>query len=172
MSFNESIKSVLSAVAPVLGTAIGGPLGGAALSAISQSLLGESTQEVELVEQAIKTATPEQLAELKKVDNDFKLEMKRLGLDLEKINQANTASARAREIAVKDKIPAILSVLLTFGFFGILGYMFINPQEQYNNALMAMLGALATAFLSIVNYYFGSSSGSAKKNELLAGLGK
>ncbi len=72
--------------------------------------------------------------------------------------------------SVEGKTPDILAIILTLGFFGILGYMFVSPQEQYNNALMAMLGALATAFLSIVNYHFGSSSGSAKKNELLAGF--
>lgn len=172
MSFSESIKSILSAVAPVIGMAVGGPIGGAALSALSQSLLGSPTDDLKVIEKAIKNATPEQLGELKRIDNEFELRMAENGIDLAKINQANTADARDREKAVKDKIPAILAILLTMGFFGILGYMFINPQEQYNNALMAMLGALATAFLSIVNYYFGSSSGSAKKNELLAGFGK
>lgn len=170
MNFSESFKSIISAVAPVLGSALGGPLGGAAASSLATTLLGKPKATKAELEQAIKSATPEQLIELKRVDNEFDIRMQELGLDLERINQQGVANARAREIAVKDKIPAILAILLTLGFFGILGYMFFSPQEVYNNALMAMLGALATAFLSIINYYFGSSSGSAKKNDLLAGL--
>lgn len=170
MSFNDTIKDLLGAVAPVIGTAIGGPVGGAAMATLSKTLLGEDDASPKQIEEALLKATPEQLAALKKVDNEFDVRMKELDIDLEKINQANTHSARQREIAVKDKIPAILAILLTVGFFGILTYMFFSPQDQYNNALMAMLGALGTAFLNIINYYFGSSAGSAKKNELLTRL--
>ena len=172
MNLSETFKSVISAVAPVLGTALGGPLGGAAAQQLSSALLGKPDATESELEQALKTATPDQLAEIKRIDNVFKIRMEELGLDLERINQANTASARAREIAVKDKIPAILAILVTIGFFGVLSFMLIDGSNLQSDALLVMLGSLGTAWGGVVNYYFGSSSGSAKKNDLIAGLRK
>ena len=36
-----------------------------------------------------------------------------------------------------------------------------------NEALLLMLGALQTAFTGVIAYYFGSSSGSKAKDELI-----
>lgn len=167
MDLGDTFKNIVSAVAPVIGTALGGPLGGAAASQISQALLGKTDATKPEIEKAIQSATPEQLAALKKIDNDFQIKMQEMGLDVEKLNQANTANARAREIAVKDKIPAILAILVTIGFFATLYFVYADANAQ-SDALKIMLGSLGMAWASVMNYYFGSSSGSAKKNELLA----
>lgn len=172
MNLSESFKSVIGSIAPVIGTALGGPVGGAAFAAISESLLGEVTTDVKKIEKALAEATPEQLAALKKVDNDFDVRMKELDINLEELAQANTANARQREIAIKDKIPAILAILVTAGFFSVLGFMLYSGTDQQSDALLVMLGALGTAWGAIMNYYFGSSAGSAKKNDMLAGLRK
>ncbi|MBD3767999.1 MAG: hypothetical protein IE928_08650 [Gammaproteobacteria bacterium] len=168
MNLSDTFKSVIGAVAPVLGAALGGPLGGAAASQIAQSLLGKTDATSAELEQAVKNATPEQLASLKKLDHDFQIRMEELGLDLERINQQGIADARAREIAVNDKVPAVLAIAVTIGFFGVLGWMVYDGTKGHSDALLVMLGALGGAWGAVMNYYFGSSSGSAKKNELLA----
>ena len=71
----KNLTAILGAVAPTLATAMGGPLGGMAIKMVSDKLgLSESTMEA--VEAAMSNATPEQLAEIKKVEADFKVQMK------------------------------------------------------------------------------------------------
>lgn len=169
MNLSDTVKGLIGAVAPVLGTALGGPLGGAAASQIAKSLLGTENATATEIEQAVKNATPEQLAALKKVDYDFQVRMQELGLDLERINQQSVADARAREIAIKDKVPALLAGGVTLGYFGVLAYMLKSGvPASGGDALLVMLGALSGAWGAVMTYYFGSSAGSAKKNELLA----
>ncbi len=79
MSF-DAIKNVIGAVAPTLGTALGGPLGGAAASAIAQVLGCDN--DPQSLQKALSKATPEQLTEIKKAELDFEARMKELDVDL------------------------------------------------------------------------------------------
>lgn len=170
MNLSDTFKQIVGAVAPVLGTALGGPLGGAAASSIATALLGKPDATTAELETAIKTATPEQLAELKKLDYEFKIKMEEMGLDLERLNQQGIADARAREVAVKDKLPALLAVGITLGYLAVLFFMLTyGVPENGGDALLILLGALGGSWGSVVTYYFGSSAGSMAKTELLRG---
>lgn len=113
---------------------------------------------------------PEQAAALAKIEADRTIELERLANERARIDADDRASARAREIAVKDWIPGILAIGVSLGFFGVLGFMlkFGAPKEG-GEALMVMLGALGASWGAVMNYYFGSSRSSAVKTELLAG---
>lgn len=169
---NEFIKKAL----PWLGTAVGGPLGGLAVSAIGK-VLGLSDATEASIKSAIAGATPEQMLALKKADQDFALQMRQMGLknvsDLEAIAAGDRASARAREGVVKDRTPSILAYGVSVGFFGVLAYVLNYGTPQHGGeALLVMLGSLGTAWAGIIAYYFGSSAGSAKKDVTIAGLFK
>lgn len=168
MAFWDSVKSVLGAVAPALGTALGGPFGGMAASAIADALgLGQSASDEE-IKQTLARATPDQLLAIKKADQEFSLQMKSLDVDFERIAQADRDSARKREIEVKDNIPAILAIAITIGFFGVLGYLLgWGLPNAGGEALLVMLGSLGTAWSGIIAYYFGSSAGSRTKDMTL-----
>ena len=105
----------------------------------------------------------------------FKLEAERLAIeeikvtaDAERVYMEDRKSAREREIAVKDKTPAILAGVSFTGFFSILGLMmFVEIPPTAKDPLLIMLGALGAIVTGITQYYYGSSSGSAKKNEML-----
>lgn len=166
-------KAAIGKIAPVLGMALGGPLGGAAVAAISSALgLSEST------ETAIKTAlqgmTPEQAATLKRADQQFALdqmkEINRANEEAERIAASDRDSARKREVEVKDHTPKILAYIVSIGFFGVLWFMLTESiPDTGKEALLIMLGSLGAAWTGVIAYYFGSSAGSARKTDIMAG---
>jgi len=162
-------KATLAAVAPAIGTAIGGPFGALAGVALKAVLgLGDDATE-EATAQALAKATPEQLLALRQADNQFKLDLEKIGVDLAKIDAEDRASARQREAEVKDWIPGALACGVTVGFFGLLTFiMFKAPPAESKDLLNIMLGALGAAWASIVAYYFGSSAGSVRKDVLMS----
>lgn len=162
-------KSILGTVAPVLATAAGGPLAGVVTKTLAAKLLGKPEAKPEEVETAVVNADPQTLLKLKEIDLEFERELQAAGVKLEEIAAADRASARAREIAVKDHTPAILALIVTVGFFGTLAYMLVNGKPATGgDALLVMLGSLGTAWAAICSYYFGSSAGSKIKTEALA----
>lgn len=163
-------KSIVGTVAPTLATALGGPLAGLATQFIGGLFgLGDGVNEADVMS-AVKGATPDDLLKLKNADNDFKLKIAALGIDLEKIAADDRNSARNREIQTKDRIPGVMALGVTLGFFGLLFWMMGNaPPDGSKDVLNIMLGALGAAWTSIVAYYFGSSAGSAKMKDIMGG---
>lgn len=167
------IGKIIGTVAPWIATALGGPAVGAGVKAATQALgLGDDATKEDVVE-AMRNATPDQLLALKKADQEFALKMQELGIkevaDLERINADDRASARAREIAVKDKTPMILAYFVAAGFMGVLTMMMLNVMPASgHDALLVMLGYLGGAFTAIIAYYFGSNKDSSRKTEIIA----
>jgi hypothetical protein len=169
MDLLKAVGPLLGQVAPTLATAMGGPLAGLAVKTLSNVLLGNEEGTEADIAKAMQSATPDQLADIKKIDADFKVRMAELEIDLERISAGDRDSARKREMSVGDHTPKILAGTITLGFFGILFWMFVyGVPKNGNEALLLMLGALQTAFTGVIAYYFGSSAGSKAKNELLA----
>jgi hypothetical protein len=169
MDLLKAVGPLLGQVAPTLATAMGGPLAGLAVKTLSNVLLGNEEGTEADVAKAMQNATPDQLADIKKIDADFKTRMAELEIDLERISAGDRDSARKREMTVGDHTPKILAGAITLGFFGILFWMFVyGVPKNGNEALLLMLGALQTAFTGVIAYYFGSSAGSKAKNELLS----
>jgi hypothetical protein len=139
-------KNLVSTVAPWIGTALGGPLGGAAVGAVADAL-GLSDKAEASIKAALSGATPEQLLAVKTADQAFAMKMQELGYgDIEKLAQLameNTKDARAMQTSTRSRIPAVLAILITVGFFGILigmlrGWLTLTD----NQALLIMLGSL------------------------------
>lgn len=167
-------KSVVKTVAPGIATALGGPLAGLGVAAICSALGIENDpdkpDETETkIAQALKTATPETLLALKQADNQFKLDIKKLDIDIERIHMEDRASARQRQVALKDDTPAVLALLLTVGFFGALAaHIFWDIPAGNQTLLNVMLGSLGTAWTASMTYFFGSSAGSRSKEITMA----
>jgi hypothetical protein len=60
---------------------------------------------------------------------------------------------------------AILAALITIGFFTAMFLPGVVPGFEVDEALKQ---TLVTMFILVIGYYFGSSSGSAKKDEVIA----
>ena len=165
----KKIKNVLGTVAPFIGSLVGGPLGGGAGKIVSQLLLGKDDATARELEFALSNATPAELLGLKNADLEFKKEMAQLGVTEIEIAAMDRDSARKRQIVVGDHIPGILAIGLTLGFFGVLVLIMFYPMEKTAQGVIdVMLGALGTAWVSAITYYFGSSAGSVRKTELIS----
>lgn len=155
----------LKTVAPTIATALGGPLAGMAVSAVAKAI-GVSPDEVQDVISSGKL-TAEQVASIQIAELELKKQAQSMNLDFAKLIAEDKQSARDMQIATKSWIPALLAVFVTIGFFGILlGLM--TEHFKTSDALMLMLGSLATAWTGVMAFYFGSSASSQAKTELLA----
>jgi hypothetical protein len=161
-------KALVRTIAPVLGGALGGPMGAVAARTVSEVFLGRSDGTEEELANAVRGATQEQLLALKQADQDFIKAMRALELDEQRIAASDRDSARKKEMALNDWTPKFLSVAITAGFFGILIRMLEKGlPDAGGEALLIMLGTLGTAFVAIVTYHFGSSAGSMFKSQTL-----
>ncbi len=149
------LSNIIGSVAPTLGTALGGPLGGMAGDAISK-VLGCDNDPVSL-EKAIATATPEQLLEIKKVEKEFEAKMKELDVDIYKLETQEKQDAR--RTFSKDWTARIIGIAMVGGFLGYIFLVTLQPPEQNSEALINLvlgyLGGLASA---VISFYFGASN--------------
>jgi hypothetical protein len=71
------------------------------------------------------------------------------------------------QIAAGSWVPGVLAMLVTAGFFGILGWLLGHPDVKPTEPLLIMLGSLGTAWTGIVGFYYGSSHGSRANQQAL-----
>jgi len=151
----DMLKSLVGAVAPTIGTALGGPMGGMAANMIADVLGVSNTPKA--IEKAIQEATPEQMLELKKAEQEFELQMKELDVDVFKLETADIQDARGK--FSKDWTARIMGIAVVGGFMGYIFLVTIQPPEQNSEALINLvlgyLGGLASA---VISFYFGASN--------------
>jgi hypothetical protein len=165
----------LKSIAPWIAAAASGnvpALLGMAANELSSVLGYDVPADATAIEKATSSATAEQLLAIKQADQAFAFKMQELGYanveKLEAIAADDRKSAREREIAVKDWTPKLLAVVVTIGYFGILGYILqYGIPKEGGDALLLMLGALGSGWMMVLAYYYGTSAGSAAKNEML-----
>jgi hypothetical protein len=159
---------LLGQVAPSIATALGGPLAGVAVRTLSNALFGHEDASEQQVSEALSNASPDQLAAIKKIDADFKVQMKSLDIDLERIAAGDRDSARQMQMSTKDSTPKILAYFITFGFFGALVWILVfGIPKTGTEVILMMLGSLSTSWTGVVQFYYGSSAGSKAKTDAL-----
>jgi len=171
----EKLVGTITKVAPMLGTIVGGPAGGAvgtAVKLIANTLGVEETPDA--IEAEIK-ANPGALLKLKKIEADNKVELRKLVLEQERMRLADVSSARSREVDItkatgkRDVNLYLLAWTLVIGFFGLVGLLcFKTLPADSNGVIFLLFGTLATSFGAVIQYFFGSSKSSSEKTELLA----
>jgi gas vesicle protein len=160
----------LKSIAPMLGTALGGPFGALAASFLADKL-GVETKTVDAVTKALSDGkmTPEMVVQIKLAEIDFQKFTEANGITLEQLSVQNTQGARDMQIATRSWVPAALAIIITTGYLGILvGMMMDMLKVSDNQALLILIGALASGFGTVLNFFLGSSQSSQKKDILLA----
>lgn len=156
----------LKQIAPTIATALGGPLAGMAVSAISKAIGVDEAKVGDLISNNKLTA--DQIAQVKLAEIELQKQAQELGLNFEKLEVEDRKSARDMQSATRSMMPPLLAGAVTVGFFSIMVMMFFNKIDSANPAILMMLGSLGTAWTGIIAYYFGSSAGSQAKTDLLS----
>lgn len=169
----SDVGKAVAKVAPILGGVLGGPVG--AIAGAAGALIGSALgvdADPEAITKAL--ADPETLVKLKQIESDerqrlLEWQSTQLNAELE-----NVKSAREREVALAQAghgaswATSIVSFIVTVGFFVMLYLVISGGKAELGDAGLMLLGTLATGFGAVINYYLGSSLGSASKDKLFA----
>lgn len=149
----NDLLGLIKGIAPALATAVAGPLGGAAVSAIAGKLGVENT--VEAVAKAIATdpAAAQKLQELE--------------LEFAKVEAADRADARKTEVALatnentpwlNKSVTPILAVVVVIAW-GVIQWHLLNHvvHQDMREIIIRVLGTLDGALVMVLSYYFGAS---------------
>lgn len=154
----------LATVAPSIATALGGPLAGVAVKLAADAL---GVDDESSIEEMVLSGDPEALLALKTAEANFKVEMKKLDIDIARIDGADRASART--LAKENMLPQVI-----FSTIYTVGYMLVLWQFTTGDIVIpadskvlfgTVLGVLTAAQTQILNFWFGSSHGSKLKRK-------
>ncbi len=162
-------KSIVKAVAPVLGSAVLGPLGPLATAAIGAAL-GIDAPTEENIAARMSGATPDDMLKLKQADQEFSAKMKQMDVDVFALEVKDRESARVRDTAIEASgkinwVRVFLSTFTTIGIFGLVYYTIRDDSiNEYAKGIITLsLGRLWGYLDTIFNFEFGSTrSGQTK----------
>lgn len=174
-------RKIVAGIAPVLGTALGGPLAGAAIGQLGAALLGNADASEQDVAAVLSTGrlSGEQIVAMKTAENDFAVRMRGMEIDVLKINQAadealiaDTSDARhtfgAHEnvfvlgCIILGAFAILMGLVLTGCFFLMTGKVTIDPATMAVCAglIGTVVGYVAANAQQVVSFFYGSSKGS------------
>jgi hypothetical protein len=156
----------LKTIAPTVATALGGPLAGMAVSAVSKAL-GCDPDEVQGIISSNKL-TAEQVASIQLAELELKKQAQSMGLDFAKLTVEDRKSARDMQIATKSMLVPSLAILIVSAFIGVV-IATLGGFAVVDSVLAGtLIGYISAKAEQVVNFYFGSSAGSQAKTELLS----
>ena len=158
-------KAVVSNVAPTIATALGGPIAGTAVKFLASEFLGDESATEKQIAESIINASPDQLVKLRELDNAFSVRMAELDIDVYRIQADDRKSAR--DLAKVNMWPQIiLSFAFISGYFTLTHVIFsgnVDIPEGLDQTANILLGVLTGAIPMILQFWFGTSTGSKEK---------
>ena len=161
MKFGKNLKNLIGAVAPTLGTALGGPVVGGMAGKIVADVLG-CDPDPGSIEKAMQTMTSEQISELKAQEQAFEARMAEIGLDVFALEVQDKQDAR-RAFA-GDWFPKAFAFFAISFSFGYIFLVTIQPPDANSDTITSLvLGNIFGMLGAIVSFYFGASN--SKKDD-------
>src|ERR1700757_4622004 len=127
MGFTDVMRKAFPFISAA--ASLGGPLGMMAATAVGKAIGADKPPEPtsEGIANAIATALadPAQRAALINAEHEFQLQAEEMGFkhaeEMESLADADRANARARQVAVKDKMPAMLAIAAVLTLLACIG---------------------------------------------------
>lgn len=177
-------KTAIASLAPTLATMLGGPLAGTAVTALESALGLQAGAGADGITKVLQSGsmTPETMVAVRSADQKHAEIIAQQGIDVQKMNidyakalsaddVADRSSARNREIAVRGiTTPAlawlVVGASVALGTAAITGFITKDPTQA--TLVGTVIGYVFGESKTVLAYYFGSSAGSTRKDELLA----
>lgn len=167
-------KDTLRELAPTVAGALGGPFAMTAVNIVA-GLLGVEADEKKIGDM-VASGDPEVLLKLRTAEQQFNRDLKRLEVEREQLQHANTDSARELGKSRGLKAQYALSSVFIAGYFvvfaGFIWALVEQTQIDQSFALLfaTLLGVMTKAVADILNFWFGGSAGLKDSNEALERL--
>lgn len=164
-------KSIVTTIAPTVASALGGPLAGAAVVAIGD-LMGISEPTQDKIKATIENGqlTGDQVAAIRQLDAKLKAEESERGFKYAELEFKDRDSARRASVdGGTAKLMFAMSVTLLLVTLGCeLVVLFVGyPPALPDIVVGRILGLMDSVALMVLAYHYGTSSGSARKTDLL-----
>jgi len=172
----SGFSDFLSAIAPTVATAVAGPLGGMAVSAIG-GILGIDKPTQKSIETAFTAGqiTPDHIAAIKELELKYQNDEKERGFKYSELVYKDVDSARKLGIAMGSETPTILSYIILIGGGILLGCVVGGAiKTTVDNAAMigTVIGYVVSEMKQVLTYWFGSSQGSVDNRNALIDMAK
>jgi len=164
-------NAVLKTLAPTVASAVLGPLGGVAVAAIG-NILGVSDATQDKIAKVITSAnlTPEQISKFKELELEYQENERVRNFKYAELVFQDRDSARKANVAGGTQKPLFwLSLFLLAGTIGTNGYVLFQgyPPEIPELVVGRVLGLMDAVTMMVLSYWYGTSSGSVEKTQLL-----
>jgi len=157
----NELLGLLKGVAPALATAVAGPLGGAAVSALASKFGVEDT--VESVAKAI-AGDPAAAAKLQEVELEY-AKLDAADRDSARKAYADVATSASATKLDKAVVPVLALGVVGLAFVFIGALMFLNVPPDQQQIIIFALGFITSSAGQVLSFYFGSSQGSKDKTK-------
>ena len=169
---NDTLSNFLLGVAPTVASALLGPLGGVAVAGLTK-ILGIDGGTVADVTKAISDGrvTPEQVAEIRKLELQYQSEEKERGFRYAELEFKDRDSARKynTEGGIQGRMFTLSFILLTLTIGTEIWILFNGYPSTLQDIIVGrILGLLDGIALLVLGYHYGTTSGSLVKTNLLA----
>lgn len=162
-------RKAVNLIAPSLGLAIGGPLGGMAGKLVAVAVGAKEGATDSDLNAALSDPTPEQIIALRQANIEFEKFLADNDLKLEEVAAADRANARAALVESKSHVPQALTAGLVGAFVAtVLLLVFYEIPVTNKDIIVYMIGQLSGSFTAAVAFWFGTTRESSRKTELLA----
>ncbi len=167
-----NLKDALLKLAPTAATLLGGPFAGMAVEALGSALgIDEPTQAK--IEKAFAAGqmTGDQLAAVKLAEQQLAAKLAELDVNREEIAAADRKSARDASVSGgTHKMLFFLSILLLAGTLGTEAVVLFKgyPDTVPDIVVGRVLGLMDAVAMMVLSFWYGTTSGSHQKTELLA----
>src|ERR1700739_156205 len=183
---SPALLQIIAKIAPSMAAVAAGPFAPIVGPALSTALGlvvhsdDPKTDPLTVLQQKVEQGalTADDIVKLKQAEIDFNQHLADNKLKLAELSVQDVESARAREVAVRDRIPGILAFAMIGGFFAIstlilVGIIFFPDLiGRIPGRAWALIGGILMYLFdeagAATSYYFGSSQGSSEKNSVLA----
>jgi hypothetical protein len=155
----------LEQVAPTIATALGGPLAGLAVEAVSKALGVSGDEAKSMLDEGKMSA--DQIAQVKVAELELQKQAQSLGLNFEQLAVADRSSAREMQVATKSLLVPTLAIIIVVSFIGVVVGTMMGLSHIESAMAGTLVGYLSAKAEQVVAFYFGSSAGSQRKDELL-----